>query len=166
MEAWVAGHPELLAERDAVRSLSRSIRQSVPESVEPPYPDFFNTRILRAIEEEEPAAAPSAAPKGAGFFKWLVAPLAAGAMAVCFYLGTQVGQDGAVPPPGANTASAASTVYAPDSRVEADIFVANNQEATVIVLEGLDDIPDDLDMAGDPSAESGGSVMVSTETVY
>lgn len=162
MEAWAQEHPELLAERDAIQALSQNMQQNLPASVEPPYPDFFNERIQRAIQEETaPVTAPTQS--SGGFWKWLAAPLAAGAMAVCFYLGTQVAPTGTNP---MQNTSVASTVYTPDNSVEANIFVANNQEATVIVLEGLEDIPDDLDMVGSPYDQNPDRVMVSSEEIY
>lgn len=165
MEAYAKEHPELLAERDAVQAMSRSIQNHLPASIEPPYPDFFNERVLHAIEAERPLAEPAQASKSSfTFWKLLVAPLGAGAMAVCFYLGTQVSTPGIAPTQAAPTL-AASTVYTPDSSVESNIFVAGDQQTTVIVLEGLEDIPDDMDMAGGPS-QNPNKVMVTTESYY
>lgn len=172
VEAWAQEHPELLVERDAVQAMSASISEHVEADVEPPYPDFFNQKILRAIEEEEHAAQSMVAKeeKGTrGFWQWLTAPvaipMAMGAMVVCFYLGTQFGNqppayDGALvvaAPP------SAGSVYTPDGAVSAAIFKSEKAEATVIVLEGLDDIPDDLEMAGSPAVTSGGSMMIHAE---
>ena len=55
VESWAQEHPEILAQRDAVRAMNASIRDHVPASVEPPYADFFNQRILRHIHEESAA---------------------------------------------------------------------------------------------------------------
>ena len=177
VEAWVQEHPELLAERDAVQAMSASIREHVADSEEPPYPDFFNQRILRAIEEdqrdEQQAVSASVGETNSrGFWQWLLAPMAAGAMAVCFYLGTQVGNapDGFGAPetgPVAIVQVEAASVYTPDGAVRGDMFKSDDAEATVIVLEGLDDLPDDLEMAGGPTLRtttgSSDSMMISTE---
>jgi len=162
MEAWAQEHPELLAERDAIQALSQNIQQNIPKSIEPPYPDFFNQRIIAAIQEDTPVS--EAQQSNGGFWRWLAAPLAAGAMALCFYLGTQF-TTGAANPVGKSIASS-STVYTPDNGVQADIFVNENQDATVIVIEGLTDIPDELNMVGGPSTDDPNKVMVSTEYVY
>ena len=175
VEAWVRKHPELLAERDAVQAMSASIREHVAESEDPPYPDFFNQRILRAIEEDQRLAqqvgsTPVAQTRSRGFWQWLLAPMAAGAMAVCFYLGMQVDNN----PPGASGVGSvaivqveATSVYTPDGAVRADMFKSEAAEATVIVLEGLDDLPDELEMAGGPilrpTTGSSDSMMISTE---
>lgn len=164
MEAWAQQHPELLAERDAIQAMSQNIKDAVPNSVEPQYPDFFNQRIMNAIQETS-TPAPAAQKSSGSFWRWLAAPLAAGAMALCFYLGTQVStQDtGAA---GQSLATVSPTVYTPDSGVQADIFVDTEQAATVIVIEGLQDIPDDLEMAGGPRIDDPNKVMVSSEHVY
>jgi len=169
MEAYAKEHPELLTERDAIQAMSRSIQDNLPASIEPPYPDFFNERVLHAIETERPVeTAQASSNESVGFWKWLIAPVAAGAMAVCFYLGTQVSSSDATPGMASmNNAPtiAASTVYTPDSSVESNIFVAGDQQTTVIVLEGLEDIPDDMNMAGGPIQDPN-KVMVNTETYY
>jgi len=165
VEAWVQDHPELLAERDAVQAMSASIQENIPNSVEPPYPDFFNQRILHAIEEEHVATRqtePQTTPRG--FWQWLVMPIAAGAMAICFYLGTQMNSTPATS--GAtlvvNEAPKAS-VYTPDGAVSANMFKSTDAKATVIVLEGLEDLPDDLEMAGGPSTGPSDSMMINTD---
>ena len=119
----------------------------LPNSQEPPYPDFFNQQIMKSIQEETSTAAKasvSSPEKSGSIWRWLAAPLMAGSMAICFYLGTQF--TGSPTSPTAKTVTSTPTVYTPDNGVQADIFVASNQQATVIVIEGLEDIPDDLDL--------------------
>jgi len=93
VEAWVAEHPELLAERDAVQAMSASLKENIPASEEPPYPDFFNHRILRTIEEERLTAIEptkeTPQKNTRNLWQWLSLPIAAAAMAVCFYWGAQ-----------------------------------------------------------------------------
>lgn len=160
VESWVKDHPELLAERDAVQAMSANIQVNIPNSVDPPYPDFFNQRILRSIEEET-AQQTALQVKSRGFWQWLAMPLAAGAMAVCFYLGTQMNNTPSTSgaPLVVNKAPEAS-VYTPDGAVSANMFKSTDAKATVIVLEGLEDLPDDLEMAGGPSTEPSDSMMI------
>lgn len=171
MESWAREHPELLAERDAVQALSADLREHVASSEEPPYPEFFNQKILRAIEEEQAVSSPTtveatAEEKGMrGFWQWLTAPvaipMAMAAMALCFYLGTQMGSEPKFITDSTVAAVKEATVYTPDGEVSANIY--NSDKATVIVLEGLEDMPDDLEMAGSPSTNRPGAVMVNTE---
>ncbi|MEJ6702251.1 MAG: hypothetical protein QNL01_14950 [Akkermansiaceae bacterium] len=169
IEAWAQDHPEILAERDAVQAMSANIRGNIPASIEPPYPKFFNQHILRHIDDE---VIPAAIEQQKGSFfqqfgRWLAIPVAAGAMAVCFYLGTQAGE-GPDPTTPVYTVSATPTVYTPDGGVSGAMFDSEDAGATVIVLEGLEDIPDDLEMVGEPSSQRPGSgaVMVNTELVF
>lgn len=167
IEAWAQDQPEILAERDAVQAMSADIRGNIPASIEPPYSDFFNQRILRHIND---AVIPAAAEQQKGSFfqpfgRWLAIPVAAGVMVVCFYMGTQVGE-GPDPTAPVYTVSAAPTVYTPDGGVSGAMFNSEDAGATVIVLEGLEDIPDDLEMVGAPSNPRSGAVMVNTELVF
>lgn len=165
MEQWAADHPELLAERDAVRQLNADIRSNVPAEVEPPYPDFFNSRIMRAIEEDAIASTPAEAAatpaKQSSFLRWLGIPAAAAAMLLCFYVGTRVGSP--IESQGGQLANNSANVYTPDGNVHADIFTSEDASATVIVLEGLNDIPDDLDIAAYIDLDKKDKVLVTTE---
>ena len=178
VDAWVAEHPELLAERNAVQAMTASLKENIPASEEPPYPDFFNHRILRTIEEErltgiEPTKE-TPQKNTRNLWQWLSLPIAAAAMAVCFYWGAQTAT-----PPTTQTATLAqnsqntstedsslhlaSTVYTPDSHVQADIFESDKAHATVIVLTGLQDIPADMEITGETIRKNPNGVMVNTD---
>ena len=165
MEVWAQAHPELLAERDAIRTMSQSLQTSIPSSIEPPYPDFFNQRILNAVTEDGANQVTTSAQSKGGLWRWLTIPVAAGAMALCFYLGTQ---NSALK---TNTTQYTTTiikptVYTPDSGVEAEIFINAEQNATVIVIEGLQDIPDDLEIAGIPSKDDPNNTLINTQHTF
>lgn len=173
VESWAQDHPELLAERDAVRAMQSNIQANMPASVEPPYADFFNQRILQAIENEKAESAASVRSTGSQwmgskFNKWLALPAAAAAMVMCFYMGTQVSHmPESVAPIAA--VSAEPAIYMPDGDVRANIFSSDDNGATVIVLEGLEDIPDDFEIVGEPrhsGSASSRAVMVNTEMIF
>ena len=162
VDAWAQDHPKLLTERAAVQAMSASIRENVASREDPPYADFFNQRILRAIEDDQQAVtAPLKQSGSLGFWQWILAPMAAAAMAVCFYLGTQVHPESA--PPVATVHADVISVYTPDGTVHADMFKSDDAEATVIVLVGLRDLPDHLEMAGAPVKGESNTMMISTE---
>ncbi len=163
VEAWVQAHPELLAERDTVQAMSAAIRRHVPGSIEPPYPEFFNKHVLRRIGDDAVSSAAAPARRQNGFWRWFAMPVAAAAMVVCFYIGTQVSEPAEITAP---VVAQTGSVYTPDGNVSADMFKSTDAQATVIVLEGLDDIPDELDMVGEPSVDRSGAVMVSTEITF
>ena len=167
VEAWAQEHPELLAERDAIREMNASIRESVPANVEPPYADFFNQRILRQIEEEQRMNAPAVSRRSKRpFWQWLTAPAAVAVMVLCFYMGTRVSAPVSTHTPEMVAFSDVPSVYTPDGSVSADMFRAEDANATIIVLKGLEDIPDDFEMVGEPNTKNSGAVMVSTGEFY
>jgi hypothetical protein len=57
-----------------------------------------------------------------------------------------------------------SSIYTPDRGVQADMF--QSEQATVIVLKGLQDLPDDLEMAGEPSTPSNGMMIQAKKADY
>jgi len=177
VETWVRDHPELLAQRDALQAMGDQIRTNIAASVEPPYPDFFNQRIMRRIDEDLAEASANKEPGqnssawhqfGGKWGRWLAFPAAAAAMLLCFHMGTRVGKE-----PGqvitAAAANASSKIYTPDGDVSADMFSSKDAGATIIVLEGLEDIPDDFEIAGEPNrgrSDHYGAMMVSAEMVF
>lgn len=168
VEAWAQDHPELLAERDAIRAMSADIREAVPASTEPPYADFFNQRILRHIEDEQHVRVlTSSTGTTRSFWQWFAVPAAAAAMLLCFYMGMRVSEPTSHASPPVVAVSTVSTVYTPDGDVSADLFRAEDADATVIVLTGLEDIPDDVEMVGGPAMDKeSDAVMVSTGAFY
>ncbi|NNJ86060.1 MAG: hypothetical protein HKP20_02715 [Akkermansiaceae bacterium] len=152
--------------------MSATIKQCVPDSIEPPYADFFNERILHHIHDELPSPAIKRTLSNLSiwqqFGKWLAIPAAAGAMAICFYIGMQVGEKPETTTPTIAEAMV-PTVYTPDGDVHADMFKSESANAVVIVLEGLEDIPDDYDIVrSQRHGRSGnaGAVMVNTEMTF
>ncbi len=176
VEAWVKDHPEYIAEREAVHAMQSEIRANIPASVDPPHADFFNQRILRAIENERLHGPEREVELGFGslsavagkFGRWLALPTAAVAMLLCFYMGTQVSQVSDPVAPIVKV-SAKPAIYMPDGNVRANILSPDHTGATVIVLEGLEDIPDDFELVGEPQHSGSAStqaVTVSRELIF
>jgi hypothetical protein len=172
---WIDG--ELSGdELAAVRAMQSNIQANMPASVEPPYADFFNQRILQAIENEKAESAARVRSTGSQWLgnklnKWLALPAAAAAMVMCFYMGTQVSHmpDSVAPVAAVSAVSVEPAIYMPDGDVRANIFSSDDNGATVIVLEGLEDIPDDFEIVGEPRHSRSASsrvVTVNTEMVF
>ncbi len=124
--------------------------KSVEPSVEPPYPEFFNSKILQMIEHDEqqldsePAnvVKPSIWQK----FRWSVMPAAAAAL-VAFFIGMKMAPESS----SAVATGHVGNVYVPLSGVAAAVM--ESDESTEIILEGLAPIADDVDIAaGERSA--------------
>lgn len=147
MEAWAEEHAEELEVEMGWESLAQEISESVPQNVEPPYQDFFNERVkLHALEVDEPANVAQPKPSIWQRLNWLLAPTALAGMAVCFYLGTQIESDRNIALP----TLSADEVYTPVAGVSSE--VVETEQATLIVLEGLDEIPESIDIvSGDSS---------------
>ncbi len=137
-------YQELLCKRDGVVRWKSMVSGAVPASQEPPYPDFFNSRIASAIGSARPAE------KRAFSWRSLLTPLAACAgMVLAFWLGTRsqprpveidvTGAPKAIP--------VEPVLYTPDSAVEAKYIAGTSASASAIVLKGVDAIPDEKDFS-------------------
>lgn len=149
-EATVAGRPELHAAREEARRWRDMMSAALPSSEEPPYPEFFNHRVARSIRELEVDHA--ATPKSASAFSWRswFMPLAACAgMLMAFWLGgKRVGGVPEIDVTGAPRAIPVDPVfYTPENGVSAEWFASAEASATVIVLNGVDAIPDATDFS-------------------
>jgi anti-sigma factor RsiW len=150
-EAGAGSQPELRAARAEVRRCRELLGSALPAAEEPPYPDFFNHRVARAIH----ALAPQPAVVRRRF-SWssLVMPLAACAgMALAFWLGVKSHAAPAdVVVAGAPRAIPVEPfVYTPESGVMAEYFASTKASATVIVLNGVAAIPDSIDFSSSSS---------------
>ncbi len=145
-EVWVAGQPEHLAAREKIRGMRRVIASAIPAAEEPPHLEFFTSRISRVIRNEPHEPVVPRVPR----ISWqsLLMPLAACAgMALAFLVGVKTRQSGAdVDVAGAPRAIPVEPiVYTPESGVKAEWFASTKASATVIVLNGVQAIPDATD---------------------
>lgn len=146
VDAWASAQPEWLGYREDARRTRSLLRQVLPAVEEPPYADFFNSRIAREIasaREEVPVKAPSR-----NWLAWFVPTAAAAGMALCFWAGTHVSTS---PSGMAGTGDAAPVapqpyLYTPESGVEANWYASTEARASVIVLDGVAAIPDTFEI--------------------
>lgn len=137
-------HPELLQEMEAFGEIRSRLKSHVPAEVEPPYPEFFNSHLERMIREAEHASAQEA-PSRSARSSWLGWLLPAGAAAVlAFFAGMQLGGPEAVGP--GPVAATTPVVYSPLTSVRPEAIVDRVTGGTVIILEGLEAIPDSVDL--------------------
>lgn len=147
-EAWAGSQAQQIAARAEVRRWRELIGTALAAEQEPPYPDFFNRRVVRAIRESTPE--PAVVSKRRFSWQTLRLPLAACAgMVLAFWLGVKT-QSG---PPEVDVAGVPREiavepfVYTPESGVEAERFGSLDAAATVIVLSGVAAIPDATDFS-------------------
>ncbi len=139
--------PERLEARERVRGWRRTVAKALPESEEPPYSDFFNSRISRSIREGIPAE-PVKLKKQSLWSSWLLPAAACAGMVFAFWVGkaSSVGTVSVAASP-SGPASTQPVVYTPDGNVNAEWFSSASASATVIVLQGVTAIPDSTDLS-------------------
>jgi hypothetical protein len=137
-------YQELLRKRDGVVRWKSMVSAALPASKEPPYPDFFNSRIASAIQPARPADR-----RAFSWRSWLTPLAACAGMALAFWLGARsqprpveidvTGAPKAIP--------VEPVLYTPDSAVEAKFIAGTGESASAVVLKGVDAIPDDEDFS-------------------
>lgn len=149
-EQEIAEQPALLEQREEARRWRKMMAASLPASEEPPYPDFFNTRVAQAIRQLEEAPKPAVvAPQAVSWRAWFMPLAACAGMVFAFWLGGQK-KTGPVEidVAGAPRAIPVEPIpYVPERGVAAEWFVSTDASATVILLSGVDAIPDSTDFS-------------------
>lgn len=149
MDAWAATQPEQLAAREELRSYRKTIAAAIPANEEPPYPDFFVSRVNQGIRDLQ-AAETTAVRKAdsRAFWKaWLMPTAACVGMILAFGIGRNSGDPDEVVKWKPSPSNLVPVVYTPEEGVEATWFASNKASATVIVLEGVSAIPDSVDFS-------------------
>ena len=131
-EAAMAKDPGLKADAEAAREMHEILSGNLPANLDVPDSQAFNSGILDTIEEEKvtPFAAP-AAPK-AGRLPWVIAAAACVAAASTFLIS-----------PGDENEGDFRTAYTPDPSIDAKVYVNEEAGATIIILDGIAEIPDE-----------------------
>lgn len=148
-EAWALLQPEHVAAREETRRWRKLIASAIPSSEEPPYPEFFNSRIVHGIREQSPKPAPIA-PKRPLWKSWLMPMAACAGMVLTFWMGAKSQSQKF---PEINVAGAPKAipveqiVYTPESGVNAELFASGSTSSMVIVLNGVAAIPDSMDFS-------------------
>ncbi len=148
VDAWTSSRPEWLARREDARQIKQLLRRAnMSPAEEPPYADFFNSRISREIAREAAHSAPAPAREKGGFWRFLLPLTAVAGMAFCFWAGTRV-----VPPqpgqpqPAPVAAAPTPALYIPEQGVTAAYFSSAPAHAEVIVLDGVAALPDSFEI--------------------
>lgn len=149
VDAWAQDQPEQLAAREEVRRWRQMISSAIPAAEEPPYSELFNGRIETTIRRQltETEVMPQQRKPS---WQAILMPLAACAgMAFTFWAGMKTNTR----IPEVNVAGAPKAIpvepilYTPERGVKAEWFASSDASATVIVLDGVDAIPDSMDFS-------------------
>ena len=151
-EKAVAEDPSLREQAEAASEIANLMRSEIPASQEPPYPEFFNSQVLKRIRDEaaDPSAPEADAPSPFsldGVLSWIRSPLtlAAAAVIVLSFVVKNL-----LAPPGTviSDRTIVQAVYAPDAGVEVSTTFDEGASACVILLDGLAAIPEDVEVSG------------------
>lgn len=145
-------HPELIELKKSADETGSLLRQGLPIEENLPYPDFFNHRIQQRLLEEDEVESKSPAinmKEEASYFPLftrsrLFAGLAFAALAIGLIVNSFISPD-------ASTAIARSEVigtYTPNPNVIASSHYNAEAGATIIQLDGLEEIPADIQVSG------------------
>ena len=144
-ESRIAADPALKAEAELMQRLSADLRTHLPAEMPVPYADFFNSQIQVRLAQDENQQ--QSAPAAEGWFGWLRKPwltpaFAAAAIAMA---ALTMWQNGA-PSEGAD--SLVNSIYVPNPAVQARAFHSDEAQATVLMLDGLEEMPADRKIVG------------------
>lgn len=140
----------LRADAEAVAAL---LRKHVPASVEPPYPEFFNSQILKHVREAQPAATSARTDRGSrSWFQQVLSwlsdhpgfALAATAGVVTLALTATQWERGGAAEEGTRVVS----VFSPEPNATARIQESSHHGAVIISIDGLEAFPDDRLVVG------------------
>jgi hypothetical protein len=135
IDQWAAGQPEWLAKREAAREWRSQMSRVMAISNELPQGDFFQAQIFRSIATKgRVTSSPAVARDNSPMKKWWM-PLSVAAAMVFGFLG---GMQWREKPNRATTL----VTYTPAEGVRAEFFESSPSEGTVIVLNGMEALPD------------------------
>lgn len=138
--------PALRAETESARQLSQLLKQGLPAEMPVPHADFFNSQIqvrLAQMEADERRAAP--APR-ASWIEWLRSPWLFGATAAALLAVLLLPR--AESPATSARDTLVTSIYAPNPSIVVSSFHSEEADATVVMLEGLEELPADRKIVG------------------
>ncbi|MEM9480699.1 MAG: hypothetical protein AAGA58_13680 [Verrucomicrobiota bacterium] len=154
-DAAVASDPSMLEEAKAAKNTMSMLKSEIPATQEPPYADFFNSQIQKRIREENSANLQNNPGTAAtfsldGILNWLRSPLtlaSAAAVAIALFV-NGFGPGDADAPVLASNHTVVETVFTPDSAINVTSKFDEYADAHVILLDGIDAIPEDVEIRG------------------
>ena len=155
MEKWAEKNADTFEPNSTWPNLRKAILKSYSTDQEPPYTDFFNKRIQNTIED---ASDQNEATNHASILRrmnWIFGPTALAGMALCFYLGTRIDNPAEKP---ASSFGLSGEVYTPALGIKADVSLSGG--STVITLDGLEEIPQSLDIVSGQTSIGSSPLML------
>jgi anti-sigma factor RsiW len=130
-------------------ALGSLLREHLPDRIEPPFPDFFNSQVLRKIRESQPSERRDSAARSIAVIDWLKSRwlVAAAAAAVLVAIGAvALGRKG--------QHTEVLSVYSPEPNATAHTWFSRSAHAAVIEVNGLADFPTDRNIVGNNETDA------------
>ena len=150
MQILIENDPNVGTELEVMKSLSQTLQAEVPSSVEPPYGDFFNSQLMRKVDLEVESQRPSKkAERWWESLRWAWAPAGALALVLSFFAGHGISRPSdqealAKATKVADSMAALPTVYFAGEALDAEVISDSDGQVSVIVVNGLSAIRDDI----------------------
>ncbi len=142
-ERRLAADPVFHVEAMEMRKLTETVRQNLPPPGDIPHADFFNSQIQREIQEMKLEAGKGSAQSAGSGFRWLRLPwLLAGAAALIAALAVTK------PSLGGSDRTEVVSSYTPNPDVQVRVIDSAEARATVLMLDGLPEMPASTPMVG------------------
>ncbi|MGE9269296.1 MAG: hypothetical protein ACQKBU_00715 [Verrucomicrobiales bacterium] len=148
VDAWASGDAEWVAHRERSRQTKVLLRSVISVDEDLPNGEFFNARIRREIERSRPSEKSEGSGRGQ-IIRWLVPLTAAASLMLGVMIGRYRPEEG---PERLRVVEGNPVLYTPQIGVEAELV--GTDEATVIVLDGVDAIPDSWEVPATAMRES------------
>lgn len=125
---------------EEMAKLKSTIQSEIPDSVEPPYPDFFNSQLMRKIALDVAAQQPKARVKRWWQdLRWAWAPTAALSLVLAFLAGKRM-SDPVQAPRVVDTSL--PSVYFSEENLQAEVISDADGDVSAILLSGLSALND------------------------
>ena len=152
--------PALKAEAEFMQRMSADLRSALPAEMPVPYGDFFNSQIQARISQE-PRDLPE--PQRASWLDWFRIPgfsTIAAVTAAVVIAGVMIMRQS----PSGDSVVLSS--YAPNQNVQVNAYYSSDAQATVLMLNGLEDLPADRKVVGYHIERSETDQEVAATTLY
>lgn len=142
----------LEAELQQMKSVSESVTEKIPASVDPPYCDFFDSQLMRKVDLEIQSRTPSKiGERLVKSFQWAWAPVGALALVLSFFAGHRISRPvevtAAQEQEEGRLIQFLPTVYFAGESLEAEVISDSDGDVSAIFVHGLAAIRDDIDFA-------------------
>lgn len=155
--------PALKAEAEFMQRMSADLRSTLPAEMPVPFGDFFNSQIQARISQE-PRDLAEPETQRASWLDWFRLPgfsTIAAVTAAVVIAGVMILRQS---PPSGDSVVLSS--YAPNQGVQVNAYYSSDAQATVLMLNGLEDLPADRKVVGYHIERSETDQEVAATTLY